>query len=508
MCTSDHVIKLHIADGRANTLGGVIEATALLVNAFVEGDVLQNRTYQISIEYVSPSDFVIRAKLRHPLEDSKIAQERAYAPLYLLFVAWFQAGANVTIKGPWEDSFPGRGALVHQTIIPLQLRLVFQDGLPISEKTVYPSLETLAEIHSTIGHCAKWQQVKENPAFKDCFPEVSPNLKAPDNIRLRHRSGLHVDLILNQGEIASHIIERIQDEYDPRVITCMRQVSVVRTWWDAWIGHCPTTALAPKHLSILPDEVAMLSISGSIWRYRLQNVTTLERLLDVDFGDGVAPARSIESWLELANRFGEAGLVEIAITCCEQAIKSATAMVTNAPGLAIQLPIGVSPRQQLNDAETEYLRWLDYKESLNKIALPHDRWGDQVTCSDVRELTVRVGGQWESALEALVEAINQEHYDSHDYHKPIGRVREFFWNGNGEIGTLRYCRLFGRELMDAKVPKTSMSLLGYEFREELIPSYVEFSDIFTLRLGKATFWGSVEKRVLVSSSEPSQAFRL
>lgn len=508
MCNSDHVLKLHFAESHTIALGGVIEATGLFVNAFVEGDVLCDRTYLLSIECVSPKNFVIRAKLRHPLEESRIAHEQAYARLYLLLTQWFLAGANVKIEGLWEDMFPGHGTLVHQAITPLQLRPLFQDGLPIPERTVYPSLETLAEIHSAISHCAKWKEVKESPAFQDCFPEVTPNPKAPNNIQLKHRSGLHVDLILKQGAIASHIMECIQDGYDTRFVTCGRQVSVVRTWWDAWIGHCPTTDLTPRHLLILPDEVALFAISGSIWRYHLQNVQTLERLLEVDFGDGVSSTRSIESWLQIANRFGEDGSVEIAIACCEQAIASATAVIAKAPGLAIELPIGASPRQQLHDAETEYFRWLDYKESLARPPSPHDRWNDEVTCRGVHELTNRVGSQWEPALEELVEAINQEHYDAHDYHRRIGQVREFFWNVNGEIGALKFHRLFGRELMDARVPKKSLSLLGYDFREDVIPSYTEFSDVFTLTLGKEIYWGSVEKRVLVSCCEPTQAYFL
>lgn len=508
MCNSNHTLELHFADSHAITLNGVIEATGLFLNAFVEGSSLHERSYVLVIECLSPNDFVIRAKLRHALEDNRLAHERAYAPLYLLFVAWFLAGADVKIEGPWGDSFPGRGILAHQTIIPLQLRPVFQEGLPSSERTVYPSLEALAEIHRTICRCAKWKEVKEQVAFKNCFPEVTPNLKAPNNIKLRHSSGLQVDLILDQGVIASHIMECVQDEFDTRFITCQRQVSVVRTWWDAWIGHCPTDDLAPKHLMILPDEVAILSTSGSIWRYRLQNALTLERLQEVDFGEGVEPTRSIESWVQFANRFGEAGLVEIAIACSEQAIASANAVIANVPGLAIKLPIGVSPRQQLSDAETEYLRWLDYKESLNRPTTQHDRWNDEVTVRGVHKLINLVGSQWEPALEELVEAINLEHFDAHDYHRPIGRVREFFWNVDGEFGTLKYRRLFGRDLTDARVPKKSVSKLGYEFSQGVIPSHVEFSDIFTLTLGKAALWGSVEKRVLVSCSEPNHAYLL
>ncbi len=56
-------------------------------------------------------------------------------------------------------------------MIPLQLRPVFQDTLPSSDRTDYPLLEALAEIHSTTSHGGKWNEVKENPAFQICFPK-------------------------------------------------------------------------------------------------------------------------------------------------------------------------------------------------------------------------------------------------------------------------------------------------------------------------------------------------
>lgn len=508
MFDSEHHINLDFADDHAITLGGVIEATGLFVNAYVEGAVLRERAYVLTIESVSPKAFIIRARPRHPLEESRFAREQAFAPLYLLSAAWFLAGANVKIEGPWRESFPGQGSLVQQSMTPLLLRPVFQAGRPVSARTVYPTLEVLAEIHVATRHGARWKDVKESPAFQNCFPEVTPNPKDPNSIRLCHRSGQQLDLILKQGAIASHILTPVQDEYEIRFMTCRREVVVARTWWDAWIGHCPTTDLTPRHLLVLPDEIAIFGASGSIWRYHLQDPLTLDRWLEVDFGKGVAPSRSIDSWLQSASSFGEAGFPEIAIACCEQAIASATAVIEKVPGLAIELPIGATPRQQLNDAEVEYLRWLDCKESLNRAKSPHDRWSDKVACSGVGKLFKRVGALWEPALKEVLEAIEQEHFDSHDYKRRIGRIREFFWNVKGDLGTLRYPRLFGRELIDARVPREAVSLLGFEFRDEVIPAHVELADLFKLTLGAAMFWGSVEKRVLVSCSEPTQAYCL
>jgi hypothetical protein len=259
---------------------------------------------------------------------------------------------------------------------------------------------------------------------------------------------------------------------------------------------------------ILPDEVAILTISGSIWRYQLQNTSSLDRPLDIDFGVGVHPTRPVDLWLQLANQFGEAGFTEVAIACCKQAIASATAMNSNSPELGLKPPIGMSPRQQLDEAKTEYLRWLDYKDSLERAPASHDRWSDQVNCRSVHELIHRIGSQWGPALEEVIEAINNEHADSHDYHRKIGRISEFLWTIEGEIGKLKYRRLFGRQLMDAKVPGKAMSMLGYQFREEVIPSFVDFREIFTLTLGEAEFWGSVERRILVYCSEPSLVYLL
>jgi hypothetical protein len=506
--SQDHLITLHFAESQPIAIFGVVEATGLYLNAIVKGNVLQDRTYEYSIECVSGREFVIRAKLRHPLKGGEVEQGRAYAPLYLVFLAWYMAGANVEIEGPWKDSFPGRGALSHDTNLALLLQPLFQDGLPISERITYPSLETLAEIHRTLTHGAQWDHVKENDSFQNCFPAVSLDPEDSDNVRLCHRSGLNVDLILEQGMISSHIIDCVQAELDVRYISCQRITRCARTWWDAWIGHCPSTSLTPQRILVLAGEVAMHLISGDIWRYQLRHESTLARPLEIDFGDGINPTRSIESWLEFAKQFGEAGFVEVAIACCEQAIASATAMRSQSPEVVFQLPLGVSSRQLLDDAETEYLRWLDYQESLKAPLLPHDRWRDEVDCRSVQELTIVVGSKWRPVLDELIEAINNEHADSHDYHRKIGRIGEFNWNVEGEIGKLRYRRLFGRDLMDSKVPRKAMSMLGYNFREDVIPVQLDFDEIFTLTLGNAEFWGSVERRVLVSCSDPSLAYSL
>ncbi len=50
MCNSEHLIKLQFAESHATSLGGVIEATGLFVNAFVEGNVLHDRSYVLSID--------------------------------------------------------------------------------------------------------------------------------------------------------------------------------------------------------------------------------------------------------------------------------------------------------------------------------------------------------------------------------------------------------------------------------------------------------------------------
>jgi hypothetical protein len=233
--SDDHQIKLHFADSQPCSLGGVLEATGLFLSAFVEGDVVHDGTYEYSIECVAPQDFVIRAKLIHPLEERKIALDRLYARLYIVFTAWFLAGASVRIEGPWEGSFPGRGSLDREANAPLLLRPLFQDEMQISKRTVYPSLETLSEIHCNLKHYADWGQLQENPAFQKCFTIVSPPSGDNDNIRLTHGSRLHVDLVLTKGLITYHILECVQEEIDLSYIGCEQEARYARTWWDAWI---------------------------------------------------------------------------------------------------------------------------------------------------------------------------------------------------------------------------------------------------------------------------------
>jgi hypothetical protein len=281
-----------------------------------------------------------------------------------------------------------------------------------------------------------------------------------------------------------------------------------RTWWDAWIDHCPANSLIPDRLLVLPNEVALLSNSGAICRYHLQDRSTLDRPLDVSFGKGVNPNRSIDEWISAAKRFGESSLVDLSIACCEQALATCEAMKCESTELIIPLPDGKSFQETIDDVKIEYRRWVDRKESLKIPIGPHDRWNDVVTCQGVPELSSRVGSQWDSALQQLVQEINNEHDDSHDYRRPIGRLASFSWIVNGETGTLKYCRIFGSELMAAKVPRKSIALLGYEFSEAAIPSHIELEEIFTLSFGAERFWGNLRSRVLVSCSEPNCAYCL
>jgi hypothetical protein len=506
----DHLISLQWQERDLISIGAVIEATGLFLNAFVENHGLHDRTYEYSFESDSPQTCLIRAHLRHPLTSSRLEQNQAFAPLYVLSAAWFLAGANVTIEGPWKDSFPSQGCLHHEAAIPLKLQPLFQDELSAAERSSYPTFQSLAEIHESLSPFADWKEVKQSTQFQERFPQAIPDPRSGNNIRLLHRNGPIVDLIVKQGKIYSHILQNAQE--DIRIglgrMGCDRQVQCVRTWWDAWIGHCPTTGLAPNKLLVLPDEVALLSVSNAIHRYRLQAAETLKRPLQVDFGPGVHPTRSIDSWLGSAKRFGESKWVDVAIACSEQALETANAMNSNMPGLSIPMELGKSKRDLLNDAEKEYLRWLDYRESLEKSFVPHERWKDAVTTRGVQQLFKQIGDHWQPAIDELIEAINTEHFESEDYRRQIGKIRSFFWTHSGEYGSLRYDRVFGRSLMDAEVPKAAMKALGYEFREEFIPGYLEFEDIFTMNLGKANFWGSVSKRVLVSCENPTIVYRL
>lgn len=508
--SESHRIILNFADPYSLTIGGILEGIGLFTNGFVEGETVHQRSYVFRVFSKDPGDLIIHAMLRHPLAKDRFSQEEAYSPLFILFSAWYLAGANVSIIGPWKESFPGGGSLCHTFPCSPQLRPLFQDKLPESSVTEYPSFETLTEIYDALPHHADWNLLRKEGSFQRAFSAVERNQHSANDFRLKHRSGLIVDLVVRKSRVECHVLKSLQPELgiDAYHLRCEREAEVVRTWWDAWIGHCPSMCVQPPRLLILPDEIAILSNSPSICRYQIQDRESLDDMGNVDFGSGVHPRRSVETWLSVASRFGESGLVDLAIACCLQAIATATEMVKKRSGLDLAPRLGMSTRDELDAAETEYLRWLELKESQNKPNCSHDRWDAKVRVRGVHELLNFVGSQWSAALEDVVQAIQAEHYDSEDYHRSIGRIRDFFWNVNGKLGSLRYKRLLGSQLMSARVPKDALKALGFSFNEEVIPLSYDFEDLFTLTLGNWEFWGSVHQRMLICVQDPCRAYAL
>lgn len=500
--------------GRSVTVGAVVEATALLVNSFVEGVVVQQSIYTFDVEELRENAFLIRASLRHGTPQGRFEQSQAFAVLYLVYAGWVLARATVEVSGPWQDSFPLQGGTDHLPEFSTgDLPHLFQDDLTRKKQTFFPSLETLNEVHRVLVHQAEWDLLRVDPQFIECFPEAVQNQQTRNNVRLHHRDGWKVDLVLKDQRVVSHILDDQTSNgmINPRHMICERNVEIARTWWDAWVGHCPVghcpvDDLSPRRVLVLPNEVAILSVSPSISRYQIIDRSTLERPLQIDFGAGFHPGRAVEYWLQLATRFGEAQQFDVAVGCCEQAIATAKALISNEPGITIKPPLGRSAKESLDDAEIEYLRWIEARESASRPLVEHDRWNDKLVARGKRELVKLVGDRWEEAISEVIEAINREHYASEDYHQKIGAIGPFAWYPKGDIGSLRYARLFGRDLMVAKVPKAAISALGYDYSGLNIPVWIDFTDIFTLTLGDTKFWGSVERRALVLCSNPTKVY--
>ncbi len=508
----DHSITVEFNDQSLIDLGSIIETTGLYLHSSVECNLVQHTCYIFNVAQTAPGRYVIQARAPHPQSEGsydKFAIDHAFAVLYLLAYGWAASGANVTIEGPWQDFLPCRGRLSFERTEIARPHPLFQDGLPPASRATYPSFETLSEIYATLPFDAQWSEVKGSLMFIELFQESSPKAKSPNQVRLKHHTGLQVDLLLRSGRIHSHQLEHIQLEVQPEYASfgCARHVANARTWWDACIDHCPSQGIELVRFSILPSEIAILSVE-KIYRYHLDDDSTLERPECIDFGPGFHRTRSIDSWLGSARIFGEAKRTKEAIACCEQAIATAKAIQSGLSNISISLPPGTSAQQLLDDAEIEFLRWQEFSEALRNPVRAHDRWNDKVKSGGIHELSKCVGECWQTAIDDLVEAINYAHYDSEDYHHKVQSIRCFTWLMKGDPGSLRYERLFGSDLMRAKVPKASLAAMGYNFSTEVIPSHLEFEDIFTLTLGRFKFWGSTEHRVLISCAEPNHIYRI
>ncbi len=334
----DHSIRIEIEDPQQLDRGGVVEATGLFLNSFVEGYSVHHPSYIYRVERENSRSYLLNAHLRHTIVKDRLELERAFASLYLIFAGWTLAGASVEAYGPWRDSLPSGGTWKPAKSKKLRPRMPFQDEVPTAKQVNFPTFKTLSEIHENLPHEASWDELESNPQWQACFPQTSPHPESINEIRLQHRHGCQVDLVLNNGQVSSHILGYNQLAIDCSFnrLTCERQCSLARTWWDAWVGLCPMKSLNPALLLQMPHEVAILSGSGAICRFQIQDKSTLERPLEVNFGKGFHPDRSVEYWLKLAARYGEANYVDIAIACCEQALATANAVIDQTGGFTMR----------------------------------------------------------------------------------------------------------------------------------------------------------------------------
>ncbi len=504
----DHNIDLRIIDDGTDRLAAIIEATCLFVDGFVEGESVHDRTFIYNFERHSLTDYRILVKSRYPIPDARFDHDAAFGHLYLIFVGWYLAGADVEVQGCWKIAFPGKGCLKHKEQTELALRGMFEDELPKEMRTKFPDPETLSKVFRALPHRGSWNEVQREEKFQESFLEYTVHPKSSNDICLQHRSGWKIDLILKNGQIHAHRFQSVQPEVASEAgrVRCDREISNARTWWDAWIGLCGTKDVSPKRLLKLPGEIAIFA--HSIHRYRIADIDSLANPQVVDFGPGFNPRWDVDYWLGLSDRFGNEGYVDIAIACSQQALATANAIKVKSPGAQLALPIGRTVGDLVDAAEVEYLRWLDRKESLEKHPVPHSRWEEKIKSYNLKKLRALVGEVWHVAIDDLVAAISQEHADSEDYHRKIGHIRECSWNVGGEFGKLRYSRLFGSDLMDSKLPRSALAALGYKISGDVIASHLEFEDIFTLTLGNERFWGTVTSRALVDCARPEDVYRL
>lgn len=244
-----------------------------------------------------------------------------------------------------------------------------------------------------------------------------------------------------------------------------------RSWGEVWIGYWVRLGQGrPAALHIFPYEVALVS-DVQVHRYRIADRSTLKDLSVLDFGQGPPLLHKPEMWLRFAEQCGERCDYVTALRCCEQARLCAT------------------PEEQARVAE-ETAHW---KEWQAYVPEPQGQ-GPDLTFRGLDDLIARVGHA--ELLNSMAEEIGWELLDAESYRRQPGLL------GN----RLNYPVLTGQQLLAAGVTPRVLEWLGLGSGPIAPPA--RYPNLFEIRCGNWTLWGTVASAYLLIREEPTVLYKM
>ncbi|MBS2039846.1 hypothetical protein JST97_32980 [bacterium] len=424
------------------------------LDGFVEKEVVSSRDW-----LVNPlSEHQVQMRLRHP--GSSVWPERAALGIYNLLLGFFRLGLDVRLEGPWSANFP---TLHHADRPELKLRPLYQDQLPLSERTPEVEIEVLLELAHTLPGARR-------AALKERYEVL--NQRTRSEISFRHASGLRFVALFGSKFLSSYCLPELAPYCQRGRLIAWGPARPARTWGEAWIGsYCGAHCRLPQGLAILPEEVAIV-LGEDVARYAIEDREGLNQLEVLNFGPGLSPLYDGHAWLRLAQSCGESEKYQLAVACCEQALLS------------------------LPEAAADLKRWQDWVKFRQQPPPPEPP--RNIPVRPLAELIRRTGAE---ELAEVAQEIREEVADAHDYRRRTFALRERIGPGL----RLVYAQVTGAELLQAQVSPSALARLGYSCNP--IPPGEVFADLFTVRFGEHVIWGNVDSGGFLLQSDPGRVYR-
>lgn len=243
-----------------------------------------------------------------------------FAELYCLLAGFCKSGIRVRYQGPQQAQFPDLTS--DDLDDSAGCVKIFQDHVTNSQRTKPYSWSTLARCSDELLRLKNIDEVETTTDWECVIPTSTA---ANCDLRLfRYLGRLLVQISCSEGgEIKGYQLKGFAPNVQP---DCKRWIDrtarEVRTWGEAWVKHDDSNRTLLSNLLFLPNEIAILT--DRMYRYRVQQTTTLERLRTMSFGLGKSSAFCFDEWLAFTDRYLSHRQFDLARKCLHQAKRLAT----------------------------------------------------------------------------------------------------------------------------------------------------------------------------------------
>ena len=379
---------------------------------------------------------------------------------YLLMAGFYKANFCVEYCGDHANWLPENGRLIctlsRASAAPSLLTLprLFREHLDSQEGNRPLSVTVLEDLHKSLINI---------DSIKDLPESVGIRFVSDSQMLVTFSGEISVELLVANQRIESHSIcgftlggitaeSGLREEHPKEV----------RTWGEAWLAHYDSKASLLSGLLTLPSEVGLLT--DRLYRYRIDELESLNARDNSHFGKGKSKVFSREQWIRYAGKFFELRNEAMLEGCLNQAalLSVTDVQLDEIDGLRTDCKLYSLPSGQCNLFALDEIR---------------HRWGSAV-----------------HARVADVEKLRLEEFEYSDYGRQAWHVSEVSYTESTPSRVMKAG--FSREAFELLTGQTSP-----QFLPERIPR------LFCFDANKRRVWGHDSTGRYFLEEDPNSVYR-